>query len=130
MKPEVLTALVGLSGVAIGGLSTLALTFLNRRFDDRRHMRQLAIETAVQYWKQNIEIGNAIAQRTGQPVSINPLDTYIIHMFQLADLISSKRISADNIQTQMAHVTPSALSLLTVISIFGVLVGELGSGAV
>jgi hypothetical protein len=49
MKTEVLVAIVGLGGVAIGSLSTLALTFLNRRFDDRRHLRQLAIETAVQY---------------------------------------------------------------------------------
>jgi hypothetical protein len=104
MKTEVLVAIVGLGGVAIGSLSTLALTFLNRRFDDRRHLRQLAIETAVQYWKQNIEIGNATAKLTGQNVNINPLDTYIVHMLQLAEMISDKRITADNIQDDLARI--------------------------
>jgi hypothetical protein len=104
MKPEVLTALVGLSGVALGSLSTLALTFLNRRFDDRRHLRQLAIETAVQHWKQNIEIANTIGQLTQKNVRINPLDTYIIHMLQLAEMMSSKGITADNIQDELERI--------------------------
>jgi hypothetical protein len=104
MKPEVLTALVGLSGVAIGSLSTLALTFLNRRFDYRRHLRQLAMETAVQNWKQNIEIANTIGQLTRQNVGINPLDTYIIHMLLLSEMMSSKDITAANVQNELARI--------------------------
>jgi hypothetical protein len=104
MKTEILIALVSLGGVALGSLSTLAVTFLNRRFDDRRHLRQVAIEAAVQNWKQDIEIANTIGKLTRQNVGINPLDTYIIHMLQLAELMSSKGITAENVQDKLARI--------------------------
>jgi hypothetical protein len=108
MKTEVLVAIVAASSVVIGGLigslSTLAVTWLNRRFDDRRHLRQLAIDTAFHYWERHVETASDINKQTGRTVTIRPLENYIVHMLQLADLISSKRITADNVKDELARI--------------------------
>jgi len=49
-NPQILGALLVLAGVIVGAVSAWILAFINRRFDDRRHLRELAITTAVRYW--------------------------------------------------------------------------------
>ena len=103
-NPQVITAFAALGGTLVGAISAWVITFINRRFDDRRHMRQLAIETAVEYWKQDIETAHFIGERTQTTVNINPLDTYIIHMLQLAELVSDKRLTAANTEQELMRI--------------------------
>ena len=67
-------------------------------------MRQIAIETALQNWKQDFEIAKLISEKTNRPVSFSPLDAYIIHMFQLAELMSNKRLTAENINSELTRI--------------------------
>jgi hypothetical protein len=103
-NPQIIGALIALGGVAIGVVSSWVIALINRHYDDRRHMRQLAIETAVEYWKQDIETAHFIGDRTQTTVKINPLDTYIIHMLQLAELVSDKRLTAENTEQELIRI--------------------------
>ena len=103
-NPQIIGALIALGGVTLGIVSSWVMALINRHYDDRRHMRQLAIETAIEYWKQDIETAHFIGERTQQTVNINPLDTYIVHMLQLAELVSSKRLTAANTEHELTRI--------------------------
>jgi hypothetical protein len=97
-------AIIGLTGVAIGSLSTLAITYLNRRFDDRRQLRELAVKTAFDYWQSDYEHAKLVGQMTHTTMKVAPLDTYIIHMLKLAELISERSITADNVAAELRGI--------------------------
>jgi hypothetical protein len=103
-NPQIVGALIALSGFIVAGLSSWVLAVINRRYDDRRHLRQVAIETAIEYWKQDIETSNLRGQLTGTNQIIMPLDTYIVHMLQLAELVSSKRLTVENIESELMRI--------------------------
>ena len=85
-NPLVIGALLALSGLVIGMCSSWVLVLMNRHYDDRRHLRQIAIETAVVYLKQDFEFAKLRGELTGKTQMITPLDTYIVHMLQLAEI--------------------------------------------
>ncbi len=45
------------------------------------------------------------ADRTGEDQDIVPLDSIIVHMLLLADLLSRKRITEDNVASELARIT-------------------------
>lgn len=104
-NPQILGALLALAGVIVGAASAWILAFINRRFDDRRHLRELAITTAVRYWEHDTELAKlrANANPTVRQF-VAPLDTYIIHTLLLADLVSSKKIKADKIAGELSRI--------------------------
>jgi len=102
-SPQIVTAFFTLGGVLIGSVSTLVLTFINRRFDDRRHLRQLSIEAAIAYWKEDRRICEKEAT-AGNRARLSPLDPYIVHMLQLAELVSTKRLTADNAELELRNI--------------------------
>lgn len=104
MTTEVLVALVGLGGVALGSFSTLALTYLNRKFDDRRHLREVALKTAFDCWDRERELSKYIREQTGRGARLAPLDSYIIHYLHLAELISSRRITESNVAQELERI--------------------------
>ncbi len=103
-RPEIIAALSALFGALIGSTVSLAITFINRRFDDRRHMRELAIKTAFSHWERHIEMVKLGAQSSGKTLYVLPLDNFIIHMLLLAELVSTQRITAENVVRELARI--------------------------
>ena len=68
----IIVASSGLIGAVIGALSTIGITYINRRFDDRRHFREIAIQTAVTHWDKKRELAIMLNERTGQAADITP----------------------------------------------------------
>ena len=104
MTTEIEVAIIGLAGVAVGSTFTLILTCLNRRFDDRRQLRELAIKTAFDYWQSDYEHAKLVGERTHTTIKVAPLDTYIIHMLKLAELVSNRSITADNVEAELRSI--------------------------
>jgi hypothetical protein len=48
-------ATAGLLGVAIGLIGNAVITWINRRFDEKRSSRELKTKTAFDYWKAAFE---------------------------------------------------------------------------
>jgi hypothetical protein len=103
-SPHIVTALSALLGALIGGLVSIAVVCINRRFDDRRHLRELAMNGAIQYWIRNAEFAIQQAHVTGKDQDIVPLDTTIIHMLLLAELLSQKRITKENVVDEITRI--------------------------
>lgn len=103
MTPEVLTLVSALSGAFIGSLSTLAVTWVNKRYDDKRARRDLVVSTAVANWKQAVEIALR-KQGQGQKVSVPPVDDFIIHMLILSDRIIDKKMEPEKIKEILAEI--------------------------
>jgi hypothetical protein len=94
-----------LLGTIVGIVGTWGGAIIKGRFDDRRHLRELAITTAIRYWEHDTELAKLRA--TARPDSrqfIAPLDTYIIHTLLLAELVSSKKITPDKIVGELARI--------------------------
>jgi hypothetical protein len=82
MRLEILTLINALSGAIIGSLSSLVVTWLSKRYEERRYRRDLVFRTAIENWWRTADI----AQRPGASrVLVPPLDVFIIHMVLLSD---------------------------------------------
>ena len=101
IKPEVLAVLGTLAGALIGSISTLLITWLNKKSEERRHLREITVNAAIESWKQHVSV--AISKNV--PAQIMPLDVYIIHMMKFAELVLDKKIDSSNIEEKLAEVS-------------------------
>jgi gas vesicle protein len=104
LTPEqvnILIATVGtLTGALLGSLSTLLITFLNKRSEERRHIRELVIKGAIENWKQHHDLLRA----SGRPFTAQPLDTYIIHMLKLSEVLLNDEITSENVLEKIEKI--------------------------
>lgn len=91
MSPEALAVIGTLAGAAIGSLSTLAITWINKRSEERKHRSSLVMNAAIENYKQYAQV---IMQEGGR---VRPLDDYTIHMSKVAGLIAKENITPDDI---------------------------------
>ncbi len=93
-----------LLGVIIGGLLTSIPTFITfwigKRSDERRHLREISFNAALDNWKHAIDV----AGRRQVPVSIDPLDVYLIHMLKLSEVAARRGLTAKNVAERMREV--------------------------
>jgi hypothetical protein len=95
----------GIVSAVTGALSALAVTGLSKRSEERKHFRELVVNTAYKNWERlatNIE-------RTPGGAYMYPLDDFIILMSKTADLVLDKKLTADNIESKLEEI--SALNM-------------------
>ncbi len=97
-------SIIALLGALIGSLSGIAITYISKYFDDRRQIRQLAVEMAIQQWKAHLDMSEKIGKATGRTASVGSLDSYMVHMLKFAELISSKKITAENVESELRRI--------------------------
>ena len=93
---------VPVASTLVGGLISLLTTWLtnlhNRQIDEIKLRKELILKIALEDWKNSYEI----AAKSGK--SVAPLETYVMHMNCLADLIfSSDRISEEEYIKRVRH---------------------------
>ena len=100
MSESMNTAVIGLIGVIIGSIPGIAIAWLSKRSEDRRHFRELVMRAAIEDWKCK----NAIETSAGRPLV--PLDGFIIRTARIIDQIESGR---DMNQTEVRNIVRHAL---------------------
>ena len=91
-----------IGGALIGSLSTALIAFLSHRSEERKHLRQLIIGTAVENWKQSIEVTKFDTSRKHK--FIVPLDNYIIHMMKLSELVNEGSITPEKATRKLREI--------------------------
>ena len=95
-------ATAGLIGTAIGSLSSgsvaIIILLINKRTEERRQMRELAMNAAMDNWNKKFE---DFKQRGG---SMPPVEVFIIHMVKLFEMLGSKNLTADNLAAKLQEV--------------------------
>jgi hypothetical protein len=105
MNSEALILIGTLGGALIGALSTLGVTWLNKRSEERKHYRELIINLAVENYKEAGIMARAMLERRPDISQIQyPLDDFIIRMVQLGELIIDKKLNPTEIKDILAKM--------------------------
>jgi len=72
-----------LGGAFITGIITYGINRTNKKSEERKHLREVIVNTAIENWKQDYDA----AIKTGQGIKLAPLESYIIHMTKLSDIL-------------------------------------------
>lgn len=87
-------AVIGtLGGAFIAGLFSALTVFINKKSEEKRHLRELVIKTASDHWKHVAEISSA----TKMP----PLSTYIVNTVQMCDLALNKKLTPETVRKKL-----------------------------
>ena len=103
ITPQTLALIVAictLMGGLVGSFAAIVTTLLNKRSEERKHLRQLVVNAAIEDWKQQIE-QYKIHQ---QPVPISPLDIYIVRMVKLSEVILTDKVTSSNVEQKLKEV--------------------------
>lgn len=99
ISSEELTLIGTLSGVIIGSLATIIITWINKRSEERRHKREIIIRAATESWKQSVEL---VEKRGGK---VESLDIFIIHLIKLSEvLLTNKNLTSENIISLLKEI--------------------------
>jgi hypothetical protein len=70
----------------------------SRITEEKKHLRGLLFNTAIENWKTRVgvlkELGGAVP----------PLDSFIIHMFKLSEVLNGEEITKENIPTKLKEI--------------------------
>jgi hypothetical protein len=100
----VVAALISASSALIGVLITsyfnLRTTRLSKESEERKHQKEIVINAAIENWKQTA----ALAQRSGLSIRLEPLDSFLVHMVALSNVIFDPTTNAENLKSRMSEV--------------------------
>ena len=90
MSPEtthllnaVIAASAAILGAAVGVIGTIIVTAINRKTEERNHIRSLAINAGIENFKSLIEV----ARDSKSAIAFPPLESFIMNMKLAADIL-------------------------------------------
>lgn len=97
LSPEMTTGLVAMGSAVIAALPGLITTLMNRGAEEKKQLRELAVQAAIESWKTHAEFS------VGRPIL--PLEHYIVHTVLMFDLaLSGKTITPDAMRDHLVGV--------------------------
>jgi hypothetical protein len=79
----------------VAAIFSLLTTWLVKRAENERALRELIIKSAIEIHNQDFELAKAVPGR----YSIMPLDGYVVHMTALLSVLMKNKITSDNVRT-------------------------------
>jgi hypothetical protein len=97
------TVIAAIVGAGVGGFVTLLGQWLSRRSEERRHLRQLVMQAAIENWRFTSDAAAKLAQ-AGYPVDRYPLDSFLLHMLKLSEVLNERHLTPDLVRTKLQEV--------------------------
>lgn len=63
LQVAIIGAISALIGALVGALSTVLVTWIGKRFDERKHYRELLINAAIENYKEERMMARAILEK-------------------------------------------------------------------
>lgn len=104
MQIDVVTAsFIGTLIGAIAGVGgSVATSIITRRSEERRHVRELVIRTALEEWRESVAFAKFKKEREpGCAISVSPLEAFIIPMRKIAAMIERKDLTPEDARKQV-----------------------------
>jgi hypothetical protein len=95
-----IVALAAIVGSIFSALSALLISWLTKRYEERRHLREIAINTAYKEWEY---MANYL-RSTREGGEQLPLSTYILFTAKIAEMALDKNLSSENIEARLAEL--------------------------
>ena len=89
-----------ISGTLIGSITTIIITIISKKSEDKQHVNNMIINSAIENWHGAIEIVKA--NRRGR---IPPLDAYLISSAALYKNIDFSKLSKDELKEKLDNVS-------------------------
>jgi hypothetical protein len=108
-NPQIVGALIALSGFIVAGLSSWALALINRRYDERRNMRDLALKAAIAQWEHDVARIKAHNEKVDSQGSFSDepkwaelttmdFDMILVQKLKLIEVFGSDRITGRDVE--------------------------------
>jgi hypothetical protein len=96
-----------LIGTAIGALAgvggTIAASFITKQSEERRHIRELTYNSALEEWKAAREVALRSANQ-GRSAITYGLDTYLLRMILINEFLKKENFTEANIASEWARM--------------------------
>lgn len=79
----------------VAALFSMLTTWLVKRAENERALRELIIKSAIEIHNQDLELAKTIPGK----YLIAPLDGYVVHMSALLSVLMKNKITPDNVRT-------------------------------
>lgn len=93
MKPEVIALVGTLIGALVGAGSTLVVTWIRSRVEERKHLRQLVFQAGTENWKQGLQL----AMRQGGRLA--PLEDFLVNMAGFAQFVTEGKFDKGSVES-------------------------------
>jgi hypothetical protein len=92
------TLIAAAIGALSSGATAIIILLINKRSEERRHLRELAMKAALDNW---LYVSKAAEEYGAQRL---PLDVFVVHMLKLSEALTSTDLTADNLATKLREV--------------------------
>ncbi|PYL17915.1 MAG: hypothetical protein DME30_05040 [Verrucomicrobia bacterium] len=92
------TLLASAIGAISSGATATIILLINKRSEERRHVRELAMKAALDNW---LYMSKAAQEHGAQRL---PLDVFVVHMLKLSEALTSGDLTADNLAAKLREV--------------------------
>jgi cysteinyl-tRNA synthetase len=100
---ETLAMIVALAAIVssmVGALSALLIAWLTKKYEDRRHLREIAINTAYKEWEY---MANYL-RSTREGGEQLPLSSYVLFTAKIVEMALDKTLNSENIEARLAEL--------------------------
>ncbi len=95
-----LPVLTAFAGGGLVGLFDLFKDRQNRKSEERRHLRELMFNAAVENWKHNNTVAVEL-MKVGNKVELMPLDSYIVNLLTISDALLNTTLTKENVAEKL-----------------------------
>lgn len=95
VTPSVVNGLFALAGSLVGAAAPVALAWINGWREERRQLRDVAVQVAMASWKLRAENSRAVG----------PLEHQLVYSALVAELASSKGLTPEKIKQRLDEIS-------------------------
>lgn len=97
--------IAAIGGGLVSGIILLVNNWINRKSEERKHLRQIMLDAAIEHWKQTCSFAlEQSKMNPGRTISILPFEVNMIYIMNLTSILSSGGITKANIQQKLREV--------------------------
>jgi len=94
LSPAELAVFGTLGGVAITAFASITTTLINKRTEERKHLREQIVKTSLEYWQKHYEL---VKSANGKLTQVVPLDAYLVHITAVMTAVMDKKLTPENV---------------------------------
>lgn len=92
------------SGITLIG--QIIVTYINRKYDDKKHQREMVMQAAIDAWKLNYQEAELFSKEN-KPTKLYSLEMQIVKMHKLSELVLKDNIKPEELKNAMQQVLAS-----------------------
>ena len=85
----------------VTGIITYLIHLSNKRSEERKQLNSLFVTAAIENWKQGMAYAKTVK---GTKLRISPLDSFIVNMLKLSEVLQKEKITKENVIQKMKEI--------------------------